>query len=179
MEKNSIHVWTVWHPEPTEKTVNQTFAVHKDILDRHREVFWGVISKRKYEGGHPFEEVFRKFQKRIKDGQEVFLFIKSRDEMRKSMVGTVKEIMTDFPSWQDSEKVPDYYKIILKDNSKYEINYWFLLSHLKEIESLKSIQISHLNKFNSKLHGSSGYPYPDECKVKFDSKKQPRKKGTV
>ena len=170
----SSHIWTVWHPKSADTVTHQTFDNHLAINRKHGEVYWGVITKREYKDGHPFEKVREEFQARIAKGEEVFLFIGPRDRNRNPMRGRIKKILTKFPSWEDSEKVADYYKSILKNNREYRIIYWFLLKEFRNFSHSELTRVKLSEKFNTTLNGSTGYPYP--CGCQFEGKKPDRKK---
>ena len=39
MDDKILHVWTVWHPEPSKETYDEHFR----IFDDKKKVYWGVI----------------------------------------------------------------------------------------------------------------------------------------
>ena len=165
MKDKIFHVWTVWHPQPASYPVPKTYLLHKNILDKYKEVFWGIITDRMYQNGHPFDKEMEIIDRQLSNGTKTLLFIKPRDDEEKPICGEIKQVMIDLPGWHSMKTVPDYYNTIYRDNDNYEIPYWFLLSNIKQIDPQIMHQLRKKQIFDTREHGSSGYPYPCICRI--------------
>jgi len=163
MKPEKFHVWTVWHPRPAKVPASKTFKAHYDILQQYKEVFWGVITRRAYQSRHPFEHGIKCINEQLKNDIETFLFIKPRDDQDDPIRGLIKEVKTSLSGWEKLETVPQYYREILKKDSKYGIQYWFLLSAIEIIDPKTLLRLTKFEEFDP-THGALGYPYPCLCK---------------
>jgi len=134
LSKETIHVWTLWHPGPSK----QTYEQHFEIFDPQKKVYWGVINKkdekhlkhRKY-----FEPFVERLRFQIKNRNRTYLFITSMDPSQLFLWSEICEILahTEFPDWEKSKFVPSYYKKPSIITQGREMTYWFFLKNFREI----------------------------------------------
>lgn len=166
MAREVFHIYTVWNPIPANVTAEKTFKEHWDIIQEHGHVYWGVITRRKYKDRHPFEDHKDKIQDQLKNKIKTNIYISPRDEKTKLFRGIVTGISQELPNWKDLVEVPQYYKRI--EYTDHRTIYWFRLIALKYITHDEFDSVEPLYTFDSKKHGSSGYPYPSAFKLSED-----------
>jgi hypothetical protein len=174
LEKNPIHVWTVWHPVVSA----DTYRIHWDIFLTKKGVYWGVIHDDEYptEYLNVLDEFLPKLCQQLENSVPTFLFISHLDPRTDFFRGEILEMKkgSEFAGWEDSELVPNYYKNIEASKAGVNIDFWFLLSDFDKIDHsiFKNACPINYRRLDRSKFGKAGRPYPCACDFEGEAELQ-------